>query len=144
MRKGASLTPHGTSTDEPEQSTHETIARDIAKHWAWTELVRAITERFGPSAGVLVFMLLTAKVLGSEDTQDEFFRAVVFGEKGWGLPLMTFILLLDVAAGVRLFQRLFRLSDSEEKERVIKERNRLQEELLNRKLSHTMKEPGDD
>ena len=117
---------------------------NVAKTFAWVDLVRTVAERFGPSAAVLVFMLLACKLLGTEATGDEFFRAVVFGEHGWGLPVFTSILLVDVAVGKHLRNRLVRICDSPEKERIIQERNRLQEELLNRKLTHTGKEDDNE
>lgn len=95
-----------------------------------------IADRFGAPAAVLTLILVAVKLFAGTETQDDFIRAVLFGEFGWPLPVLGVFLVADLLFGFRL-RRKWVDGESDEIRRLADERSGLQEQLLGVRLSHT-------
>lgn len=100
--------------------------------------VMSLVDRFGIAFTVLVLQILAVKWLGSQKTQDDFLRDLLFGEitKGRSLAIFYVILIVLAMFGVDTIVRA-RLSESREMKRLAKEKTEWQERALGTKLSHT-------
>ncbi len=95
-------------------------------------------DKFGTSFAVLVFVVASVRLLGKENTWDDFVREALFGQithRPW-LGVILAILVIDAAIGGWTI-RLWLSSDSKEMRRIAAEKSKLQEELIGRKLHHT-------
>ena len=139
MSGGSEAQSSGESPAVQPQDNQARVPAGLSAPLVWIatmDLARRVSERFGPSSIVLAGILWFAHAFTKQGTKDEFFRAVMFGEKGAILPGIVFLLVVDVVVWAYLDRRR-KTGDSSEMQRLIDERNRLQEELLQRKLSHT-------
>lgn len=106
--------------------------------------VRAVTslvsfvDRFGIAFTVLLLAIIAVKWMGSEATQDDFIRELLFGEITGNRSLAIFfgILIVFAAFGVDTAIRT-RLTEGEEMKRLAREKSMWQERALGTKLSHT-------
>lgn len=93
-------------------------------------------DRFGAPAAVASIIILMLWMFASDDTKDQFMRALLFGEHGWALPIFGVLVLLDILFGFRL-RRRFIDGENGELKRLALEKRRLQDLLLERKLPRT-------
>ncbi len=97
---------------------------------------RKSVEAFGPAGGFLFAFAIFSWTFGSTNSRDELFRKVVFGKDGWAWPIaMGGLAITAVLWGYLKIRK--DLTDSEEKKRLIAERNDWQERALGKKLHHT-------
>lgn len=97
-----------------------------------------VADKFGTSFAVLVLVLLAVRLLGKDNTWDDFVREVLFGQvthRPW-LGIIVAILVMDAAIGGWTVRRWLS-SDSKEMRRIADEKSKLQELLMGRKLHHT-------
>lgn len=93
-------------------------------------------DRFGAPAGVALLLIIGLAAFASEETQNDFMRALLFGDHGWPIPALGIVVVLDLLFGYRLRRRWLD-GDSEEMKRLAREKRRLQERLLGQKLPKT-------
>lgn len=108
---------------------------------AWVNLFTHVVDRFGVAFGVLILCLLTIWLFGSEKTQDDFIREMLFGTVTGSPATRLFfvaLILLALVSSSALFRRWSR--EGTEMKRLADEKSRLQEKLIGSELSHTQKE----
>lgn len=121
-----------TSTERP---------RSDAELRVWVQLCGAIgriADKFGVAFAVMVVFLATVWWMGSEQTQDDFIRELLFGSVTGTRALAWFLVALAVIAIFGLDTKFRSLrTERREMKRLAAERDRWQELALNRPLSHT-------
>lgn len=101
---------------------------------AWLRIVTAITrfvDRFGMAVGMIVLLLFTVWFMGSDKTQDDFVRELLFGEVTKTRHLAMFFVAL-VAISLFGLDGIIRarLLDSREVKRLAAERDKWQARAL--------------
>lgn len=99
--------------------------------------VGQLANRFGTSFIILLILIGMVWTFGSDETQDDFIRELLFGELNRFPVLTTFVigLTVDFVLGLSVRQRA-RKGESREFKRIAAEKTRLQEKLLG-PLHHT-------
>ena len=103
-----------------------------------TSIIASLVDRFGIAFVVLLLLLLAVKWMGSDQTQDDFIRELLFGEvtKGRSLAVFFVSLVLISLFGVDSIVRA-KLTESKEMKRLAAEKTLWQERALQTELSHT-------
>ena len=115
------------------------IGEFLAMHGA--AVFGKLADRFGISAAILVFIVITVKLLGNTDTQDDFVRELLFQDvthKPWWQLFVGYlvfnVLLFPAAWWVRT------RNESKEMQRIASEKSKLQAQLLGADLHHSEEE----
>lgn len=111
---------------------------------AWVKAITSVmsmVDRFGIAFTVLVLQIVAVKWLGTEKTQDDFLRELLFGEitQGRSLAIYFGLLILVAMFGIDTIARA-RFTESREIKRLAKEKSEWQERALRTSLSHTKEE----
>jgi hypothetical protein len=96
-----------------------------------------VADRFGAPAGVATVMLAFVYFFGTEETRNDFVRAVVFGEAGWMLPTCGLVVCVDFLWGYG-YRRRWIDGESSEMKRIATQKTELQERLLERDLKRSI------
>lgn len=125
------------TTEEPPRQT----GASPSEIRIWLRCLGTLTsfiDRFGLAFTVMLLLLIAVKWMGSEGTQDDFVRELLFGSITGGRSLAIFFVSLILLAlfGVDTIVKA-RLSESAEMKRLAAEKTMWQERALKTNLSHT-------
>jgi hypothetical protein len=127
----------GLATTEPSKPSSDLPAW-VPPVVAAVNVAGKVADRFGVAGAVLIVLLAAIWFLGSDKTRDDFVRETLFGAITGKPTLGIFfgLLILVIIFGLDTRARAFK-AESKEMKRLAAEKTRLQEQLLERQLSHT-------